>query len=216
MVKTISFLTWHPTQKSWRNLRPFTFGCKISKEQFSVLWTNSDVSVIFGKELKKMYCFFSYDSIEYKLELPSETICRIELHRPRGQFAKFLLFQLHGSPRIYKKDVTVASDWVREVDFTPSCCIGQSSSLCLELPFKCALPDLQKSFVHYNENAGRFVLQRGNTFSSKSALVPILAPPLGIDLPFKILFKINSLVQHGCIPGEALDFNFYCLVDPTR
>ncbi|PRQ41045.1 putative RNA-directed RNA polymerase [Rosa chinensis] len=211
------------------------FGCKISEEKFSVLWTKSDVSVTFGMEQKNVHLSFSYDCVNYKLEIPSDTICRIELHCPRGQFKKFLLIQttcvpsgkylkfsltcqLRGAPRIYKKDVTLAPDnrWVREVDFTPSYCIGQSSSLCLELPFRCALPVLRKSFVHYKENKRQFELKRGHTFSGNSALVPILAPPIGIDLPYRILFKINSLVQHGCIPGQALDVNFYNLVDPTR
>ncbi|KAK9950500.1 hypothetical protein M0R45_005986 [Rubus argutus] len=192
------------------------FGCKISNEQFLVLWTQPDVLVKFEMELKNMYLFFSYDCVEYKLEFSSETIFRIQLHHPRGQSAKFLLFQLRGAPRIYKKDLTIGSDWVREVDFTPSCCIGQSSSLCLELPISCALPDLHKCFMQYKENKGQFVFKRGNTFSRNSGLVPIVVPPLGIDLPYKILFKINSLVQHGCIPGKALDINFYDLVDPTK
>ncbi|XP_004297427.1 PREDICTED: probable RNA-dependent RNA polymerase 1 [Fragaria vesca subsp. vesca] len=191
------------------------FGCKISEEKFSVLWTKSDVSVTFGKDLNYVHLAFSYDCVEYKLELPSDTICQIELHCPCDQFRKFLLIQLRGAPRIYKKDVTVKNQWVREVDFTPSCCIGQSSSLCLELPFECSLPDLNKSCVHYIENEGQFGLKEGKTFSGSSALGSILAPPLGIKLPYKILFKINSLVQHGCIPGQALDVNFYYLVDPT-
>ncbi|XP_050376197.1 probable RNA-dependent RNA polymerase 1 [Argentina anserina] len=190
------------------------FGSKISEEKFSVLWTKSDVAVKFGMELKYVHISFSDDCVEYKLELPSDTIFRIELHSPRGQFAKFLLIQLRGAPRIYKKD-TVNSHWIREVDFTPSCCIGQSTSLCLELPFECSLPDLLKSFVYYIENEGQFGLKEGNTFSGSSTLVPILAPPPGINLPYKIMFKINSLVQHGCIPGQALDVKFYNLVDPT-
>ncbi|KAM5566909.1 RNA-dependent RNA polymerase 1-like [Rosa sericea] len=208
-----------PRSKVLEELVTLHFGCKISEEKFTVLWTKSDVSVKFGMELKKnVHLSFSYDFVEYKLELPSDTIFRIELHCPRGQFRKFLLIQLRGAPRIYKKDVNLASDnhWVQEVDFTPSCCIEQSSSLCLELPLRCALPDLGKSFIHYIENEGQFVLTRGNTFSGNSALVPSLAPPLGIDLPYKILFKINSLVQHGCIPSQALDVNFYNLVDPKR
>ncbi|XP_050373214.1 probable RNA-dependent RNA polymerase 1 [Argentina anserina] len=191
------------------------FGSKISEERFSVLWTKSDVTVKFGMELKDVHLFFSDDGAEYKLELPSDTIFRIELHSPRGQYTKFLLIQLRGAPRIYKKDVTVNSHWIREVDFTPSCCIGQSSSLCLELPFECSLPDLLKTFVYYIETEGQFGLKEGNTFSGSTTLVPILAPPPGINLPYKIMFKINSLVQHGCIPGEALDVEFYNLVDPT-
>ncbi|KAM5566908.1 putative RNA-dependent RNA polymerase 1 [Rosa sericea] len=207
-----------PRSEVLEDLVALHFGCKIPEEKFSVLWTKSDVSVKFGMELKNMHLSFSYDGLKYKLELPSDIISRIELHCPCDQFTKFLLVQLRGAPRIYKKEVTLASDnhWVREVDFTPSCCIGQSSSLCLELPLRCALPDLGKSFIHYIENEGQFVLKRGNTFSGSSALVPILAPPPGIDLPYKILFKINSLVQHGCIPGQALDVDFYNLVDPTR
>jgi hypothetical protein len=44
--------------------------------------------------------------------------------------------QLLGTPKIHKKDVSCAhgrSQWLWEVDFTPSCGIGQSSALCLEL-----------------------------------------------------------------------------------
>ncbi|XP_016652810.1 PREDICTED: RNA-dependent RNA polymerase 1-like, partial [Prunus mume] len=33
---------------------------------------------------------------------------------------------------------------------------------------------------------------------------------------YKVLFKINSLVQYGCVPGQALDVKFYKLVDPSR
>ncbi|KAL6185715.1 hypothetical protein ACLB2K_041842 [Fragaria x ananassa] len=162
-------------------------GCKISEEKFSVLWTKSDVSVTFGMELKNVQLTFSNDGVEYKLELPSDTICRIDLHCPCDQFRKFLLIQ---------------SEYL--------------SNYLLHIFVKVnAVPDLSKSYIHYIENEGRFVLKRGNTFSSNSALVPILAPPHGIALPYKILFKINSLVQHGCIPGQALDVNFYNLVDPA-
>ncbi|XP_021834254.1 probable RNA-dependent RNA polymerase 1 [Prunus avium] len=200
------------------------FGCQISNEQFSVLWTLSDVSVKFGMILKHFYFFFSHDSIEYKLEISYDNVSQIELHRPHGQLAKFLLIQLCGAPRIYKKDVpdtnnieeASATYWVREVDFTPSCRIGQSSAVCLELPLRWILPNLGSSFVHYKADEGRFVLERGNIFSCDSDLVPIVRPPLGIKLPYKVLFKINSLVQHGCVPGQALDANFYELVDPTR
>ncbi|KAI5331515.1 hypothetical protein L3X38_021641 [Prunus dulcis] len=200
------------------------FGCQISKERFSVLWTLSDVSVKFGMILKHFYFFFSYDSVEYKLEISYDNVSQIELHSPCGQLAKFLLIKLRGAPRIYKKGVPVknkkkeASDnyWVREVDFTPACCIGQSSAICLELPLRWMLPNLGNTFVHYKEDEGRFVLERGNGFSSGSDLVPMVRPPLNIKLPYKVLFKINSLVQYGCVPRQALDVKFYKLVDPSR
>ncbi|ONI31847.1 hypothetical protein PRUPE_1G334500 [Prunus persica] len=188
-------------------------GCQISEEQFSVLWTALDVSVKFGKEFKNIYLLLSLDAVEYKLEISSESIRQIELHHPRGQLPNFLLIQLLGAPRIFKK--ASQNGWVREVDFTPSRCIGQSSVVCLELPPTCELPNLRKIYAHYKENEGRLVLERGNTFSCTSDLVPIVGPPLGINLPYKILFKINSLVQHGCVPGQALDVKFYELVDPS-
>ncbi|CAB4295827.1 unnamed protein product [Prunus armeniaca] len=188
-------------------------GCLISEGQFSVLWTALDVSVKFGKEFKNIYLLLSLDAVEYKLEISSESIRQIELHHPRGELPNFLLIQLLGAPRIFKK--ASQNGWVREVDFTPSRCIGQSSAVCLELPPTCELPNLRKSFAHYKENEGRLVLESGNTFSCTSDLVPIVGPPFGINLPYKILFKINSLVQHGCVPGQALDVNFYELVDPS-
>lgn len=70
------------------------FGCQISKERFSVLLTLSDVLVKFGMILKHFYFFFSYDSIEYKLEISYDNVSQIELHRPHGQLAKFLLIQV--------------------------------------------------------------------------------------------------------------------------
>ncbi|PQQ10230.1 putative RNA-dependent RNA polymerase 1 [Prunus yedoensis var. nudiflora] len=62
---------------------------------------------------------------------------------------------------------------------------------------------------------------KGGWFWRAATLSPVLRiwflswSALGINLPYKILFKINSLVQHGCVPGQALDVNFYELVDPS-
>ncbi|KAK9931740.1 hypothetical protein M0R45_019005 [Rubus argutus] len=53
-------------------------------------------------------------------------------------------------------------------------------------------------------------------FSCNQDLVPIVGSPAGVDLPYDILFKINLLVQLGCLSGPTLDNNFYRLVDPQR
>ncbi|KAA8529775.1 hypothetical protein F0562_034125 [Nyssa sinensis] len=197
----------------------------VSKEKFSVLWRRTNVSVKFGFGLRKMYFFPSYLSVGYKLQLSYENIWQIELYRPHGQTAKFLLIQLLGAPRIYEKledsifsffKETPDDQWVRATDFTPSCCIGQSTALCLELPYGVPLPDFGENFAYYKENERQFILESGFTFSHNFDLVPIMGPPQGCELPYKILFKICSLVQHGCIPGPALDINFFRLVDPQR
>ncbi|KAJ6768833.1 RNA-dependent RNA polymerase [Salix koriyanagi] len=47
-------------------------------------------------------------------------------------------------------------------------------------------------------------------------LVPILREARGYQLPYDIVFKVNSLVQHGYLPGPALDARFYRLINPSR
>ncbi|KAJ0094291.1 hypothetical protein Patl1_15578 [Pistacia atlantica] len=61
-----------------------------------------------------------------------------------------------------------------------------------------------------------FDLEIGSAYSCNRSLVPIVGPPFGIYLPYEILFKINLLVQNGCLAGLALDSDFYRLVDPSR
>ena len=106
--------------------------------------------------------------------------------------------------------------WIRATDFTPSCYIGQSSALCLELPSDHQLPNFLENFAYYKESEERYILETGSSFSSNMDLVPIVGPPPGITLPFDILFKINSLVQNGCLAGPTLDASFYRLIDPRK
>lgn len=70
-------------------------GCQISKESFSVLWTESNVSVDFGFELRKLYFFISYPRVDYMLVLRYENIWQVELHKPHGQSVDYLLIQVH-------------------------------------------------------------------------------------------------------------------------
>ncbi|KAJ4705775.1 RNA-dependent RNA polymerase [Melia azedarach] len=195
----------------FENLK-LNFGCQISKENFSVLWSHGDVSVRLCSDLRKFEFFLSYASADYKLELSYENIWQIKLRHPCGQSVKYLIIQLFGAPQIYERDL----HWVREVDFTPSSCIGQASAICLELPRKAHVPKALNDFFNYEEIHGKFTLQIGSPFSCNSSLVPVINPPEGIELPFKILFKINSLVQHGYLPGPALDAKFFRLVDPSK
>ncbi|KAL4637957.1 hypothetical protein ACB092_03G116100 [Castanea dentata] len=190
------------------------FGYQTSRESFSVLWKQENVFVEFDSKKRNLNFHFPYLSEKYKLEISYENIWQIQHHQSRVQAKKFLLIQLLGAPRIYVENHT--RHWVREVDFTPSCCIGQSSALCLEVPQKDQLPKFHGDFVSYKKNRGPFVLKRGSTLSCSSGLVPIVNLLEGFDLPYKILFKINSLIQHGCLPGQAIDANFYRLVDPKR
>ncbi|XVF85598.1 hypothetical protein PTKIN_Ptkin17bG0129800 [Pterospermum kingtungense] len=143
------------------------------------------------------------------------------------------IFQLFGAPRIYKNEVPSSGfvfddpllnyfldvpddQWVRTTDFTQSRCIGQSTALCLKLRHNLKLPNFWENFAYYKENEQKLVFKRGSSYSCNLNLVPVVGPSPGVDLPFEILFKVNLLVQNGCIPGPALDADFYRLVDPRR
>ncbi|KAL2347793.1 hypothetical protein Fmac_001793 [Flemingia macrophylla] len=201
------------------------FGCQTSKDKLSALWEQPNASVKLGFKLRKMYIFFRYLSMDYKLQISSEIISRIELYRSDDLTKTLLVFQLRGAPLIYEKDVSKGkyfkeacdNHWFRGVDFTPSCSIGQSSTLCFELPQSVEVPKFHQHYRNYNEvNGSIFTLERHLGFCSNLNFVPIVIPPEGFNLPYKIVFKINSLIQHGCLPMLAIDINFFHLVDPRR
>ena len=70
------------------------FGYQTSREKFSVLWKQENVSVRYNLGKRKLYFCFSYLSEEYKLEISYENIWQIEQYRPHGQAKKFLLIQV--------------------------------------------------------------------------------------------------------------------------
>ncbi|GLT61940.1 hypothetical protein SLA2020_346100 [Shorea laevis] len=80
------------------------FGCQTSKEKFLILWKAENVSVNFGTGMRKLHFSLSDNYVAYRLELSYENVWQIELHRPRGETAKYLLIQLLGAPRIYEKE----------------------------------------------------------------------------------------------------------------
>ncbi|KAK9057194.1 hypothetical protein SSX86_024561 [Deinandra increscens subsp. villosa] len=200
------------------------FGCQVSKESLSVLRGMKNASVKFGFGLRMLYFGVSWFSTSYKLQLSYDNIWQVHLHCPRGVGARFLVIQLYGAPRIYQKvednpynfyKELPDDQWVRGIDFTPFCAIGQSSHLCIELPHGVECPDVNRYFPYCEESRHPFELVTGRSFSPNSKLVPIVSPMQGY-LPFNIIFKICSLVQHGCIPGPVLDANFFALLDPQR
>ncbi|KAJ8648445.1 hypothetical protein MRB53_001468 [Persea americana] len=188
-------------------------GCMVSAERFSSLWSVADVQVTFEFRWQKLQIFLSYNGFKYKLELLDQNIRQIQLHHQSGQATKFLLIQVRAAPRVYKKDAP-ENHWDRTVDFTPQCSIGQSSALYLEVPYSCELPDLRKNFIYFKENEGQFILVEGSSYCNSFDLVPIVTPGKNIQLPYSILFKINSLVQNGIIMGPTLNDEFFSLLNP--
>lgn len=206
------------------------FGCPLSEQRFSVLWSSEPVSVTFGFNMKKIQFFLSHKSNRYKLELSYDSIWEIKMHLSNTQDYQFLLIQVIAAPKIYElcTQGSLHNDsflnyfkdhqdeqWVRTTDFTPLSSIGQSSALCLEVPKACNLPNISQYFVHYQELRGYFSLEEGRSYSHNLDLVPIVKPHTGIDVPYDILFKINHMVQNGTLAGPTLDINFYRLISPS-
>ncbi|PKI46848.1 hypothetical protein CRG98_032786 [Punica granatum] len=207
------------------------FGYQLSEKNFSTLWKEQNVSVDFWVELRRFYFVLLYNQVEYKLDLSDENIWQIELHRQRWRRGTiYLLIQLFGAPRIFRKDAYSSSNvserlfynycwdgsddqWVRTTDFTPSASIGQSSAMCLEISRASDLRDFPENFATYK---GTFAMKSGSSFSRNLNLAPTVEFSMGVDIPYKILFKINLLVQKGCLPGPCLDSSFYRLVNPHR
>ncbi|GMH15150.1 hypothetical protein Nepgr_016991 [Nepenthes gracilis] len=198
------------------------FGCQISNDKFLAFWKATNVSFNIGFGLRKLCFLLTHFEEQYELELSFEDLWQIQQFRPHGHPSKYLLIQLFRAPRVFKKaDICSAQLFelqvrVRTTDFTPSSCIGQSSVLCLELPHSCPISCFKDNFAYYKENNGQFILETGNTFCHNMQLVPIIAPPIGVNLPYEILFKISMLVQNGCLAGPTLNNSFFRLVDPCR
>ncbi|XP_064986521.1 probable RNA-dependent RNA polymerase 1 [Musa acuminata AAA Group] len=207
------------------------FGCPLSQKRLSVLRSMEDVKVNFGFEMRKIYFLLSHGIHSYKLELAYESIWEIRLHRSSVQNSQFLVVQVVAAPKIYEtpsrntgslyedprlnyfRDLP-DDQWVRTTDFTSSRSIGQSCALCLQLPFECSLPNIREYFVHFIEVDGHYDLERGYSYSRNLDLVPIVEPHTGIQVSYKILFKINHMVQNGTLIGPTLDRKFYTLVCP--
>ncbi|XP_020675734.1 probable RNA-dependent RNA polymerase 1 isoform X1 [Dendrobium catenatum] len=208
------------------------FGCQIAENKLYILWTVKDVRIEFGFNLRKICLFISYKDCLYKLELFYESIWEIQLCHSVTQRCQFLQIQVQAAPKVYVMPPqnsyamhegpdfnyfkhSTDDQWIRTTDFTPSCSIGQSSTICLQLPYQYDLPNIKDNFVYFREDYCHLDLVKGSSYSYDLGLVPIVRPPHGFRVPYKILFKINHLVQNGTLIGPTLDENFFKLVNPS-
>lgn len=211
-------------------------GCLTSEEMLGVLWSCSGVKVHFGFNMKKIIFFLTSESQSYKLELSYESIWDIQCHRPASPSygrSQFLVIQVQAAPRIYEMPLQNSTlihedpilnyfkeinddQWTRTTDFTPFSSIGQSFALCLELPSFCDLPNFRDYFFYYKEVTSRFSLKNTYPYSRSLELVPIVEPPHAVEVPYKILFQVNQMVQNGTLMGPTLNDDFFCLISPRR
>ncbi|PIA45578.1 hypothetical protein AQUCO_01600051v1 [Aquilegia coerulea] len=176
------------------------FACQTSDRRFQVFEKVANVVVNFGVGLRKVEFFLTYCDVEYKLELSYDSMWQIYERCPWSHSAKFLIIQrcyvedyfsiiwihekcssghLCGHPCLnYFKD-TLDENCARTTDFTASSCIGQCTVLVL--------------------------FSSGTTFSHNLLHGPTVISPDGLQLPYAIDFKVNYLVQNGCLACPTLD-----------
>ena len=96
------------------------------------------------------------------------------------------------------------------------CSIGQSFALCLELPSYCELPVFRDFFFYYKEVVSHLRLKKADSYSRSLDLVPIVEPRYAIEVPYKILFKVNHMVQNGTLMGPTLNDDFFHFINPRK
>lgn len=203
---------------------PMYFGFLESPEKFKYLYS---VCGSFGVGKRSLHFSAHLSERFYRMELAYETVGQIVWHKSEEHDSKLLLIKLRGAPKIYERQSQQVGDeyeklnfcrdglgeWIRTVDFTSLSLIGQSSAIVLKCPFHLKV-DINNIFSD-SIPKDYLTLELGSSCSSDSnSLVPFVDPAPAFDLSFEILFDVNSLVQHVCLPVTKLDTGFYQFIDP--
>uniref|UniRef100_A0A1J3DSQ6 RNA-dependent RNA polymerase n=1 Tax=Noccaea caerulescens TaxID=107243 RepID=A0A1J3DSQ6_NOCCA len=167
-------------------------------------------------EEKRRVEFWVWESGEcYKVEVRFEDIVETVSCCVNGvsEINAFLLKLKYG-PKIYKRvsgphiSANIKSDryhfckedfdfiWIRTTDFSGLKSIGSSTCFCLEVHQGSTMSHVFSCLPYYREDTLSLTTVDKNTFASGSQIVPLLnALDLGTELPYEILFQLNSLVH---------------------
>ncbi|PKA52670.1 putative RNA-dependent RNA polymerase 2 [Apostasia shenzhenica] len=185
-------------------------GVLADEGRMEVLDSWEGVGVEIMPERKKMEVFLEDGGECYKLEVMFEDVmsshgCRLG----GGEQLNAILLQLKFGPRIYHRvsgpnlKSKFASDrfhicreefqflWVRTTDFSSTKAVGMCFYFCLELGKRVPVSDILKSLPFPCE-MGDLIPRKREPFCSLLELVPIISCP---ELPYEILFQLNSLVH---------------------
>ncbi|KAI3759084.1 hypothetical protein L6452_06659 [Arctium lappa] len=95
--------------------------------------------------------------------------------------------------------------WVRTTDFSSTKSIGQSCTLCLEFKEGCLGLDSFTALPVYIKDLINLSVENGQEFHSSSDVVPLVRCPPELDLPYEILFQLNSLIQTQKLSLPSVD-----------
>nr|AJA90762.1 RNA-dependent RNA polymerase 2 [Cycas revoluta] len=209
-------------------------GCPVYHDAFYVLWSSTNVVAEFVPEREKLNFFLSEGGMEYKLEVFFQDIIQTHACTLQGRRTKAILLQLQSAPRIYHKMALhklssmfgedrynfckedSAIQWIRTTDFSAFCSIGQSTSFCLELPYGVEVAQITEILPYYRSMEEELTLENGISISSSLSMVPIINAPEGVNLPYEIMFQVNSLVHRGILSLPTLCPEFFDLLRHDR
>ncbi|KAM3380945.1 RNA-dependent RNA polymerase 2 [Capsicum galapagoense] len=197
-------------------------GVLVDSEVMEVLEKWEGVKMLVMPERKSVEFWVGYEGECYRLEVQfgdvAETcICALEDKKSA------LLLKLKYAPKLYQRvsGPAVASKfsadryhickedyeflWVRTTDFSGIKSIGCSSSLCWELEDGLLSSDLLSSLPYYNNYVRDLYLDKVGDIYSASDFVPLVNFPSDLNLPYEILFQLNSLVHTQKISLGAID-----------
>jgi RNA-dependent RNA polymerase len=145
---------------------------------------------------------------------------RKDVSQKTSEFLPGIFSSFGSADQYYFRKEEKEDPWMRATDFTPDKSIGQSLVYVLELPttvIEQTMNDIFKKLADFRLASyppvfREISLQTGKAYASSQVLVPIVNAPLGIDVPFELMFKVNQLVQLGNLSGPVLGDEFYWLL----
>ncbi|KAH7442574.1 hypothetical protein KP509_03G095000 [Ceratopteris richardii] len=108
--------------------------------------------------------------------------------------------------------------WLRIGDFSSKASIGQSYVYCLQCSWQFSgnLEHLINKNPHLSVQHRKLSIHVGHHYCASVQSVPILGSAHLQQLPFEIIFSVNSLVQQGYLSGPGLDSSFLFCLRPSQ
>ncbi|KAL4584954.1 hypothetical protein LXL04_009567 [Taraxacum kok-saghyz] len=188
-----------------------------------VLESWGDVKAWVLPERKSLEFWVKHCGDLYRLELQFSDVleaspCCIDSEEPTAVLLKLkhapkLYQRLSGSkvsPRFTADRYHVCKEdfeftWVRTTDFSSKKSIGQSSTLCLEFKHGSLALNSFKTLPFYIKDLVKLSIEDGEQFHTSSDIVPVINCPPELNLPYEILFQLNSLVETQKLSLPSID-----------
>ncbi|KAD2806028.1 hypothetical protein R6Q59_028990 [Mikania micrantha] len=188
-------------------------GLLVERDCMAVLESWRDVKAWVLSERKSLEFWVTHLGDVYRLELQFSDLleafpCCVDTLEPNA-----VLLRLKHAPKLYQRmagpnvSPRFNSDryhickedfgftWVRTTDFSINKSIGQSCTLCLEFDDPHSALKSFTSLPVYIKDLIMLDVKDGTEFHSSSDIVPLVKSQPESNLPYEILFQLNSLVQ---------------------